>query len=187
MSTRVERVFEPGPRFLDPIQEIGPSHTLLAPHLERVAQEPGPFAVRIGVGQRPRALHHRDHLGIGFDHGVGRHERVRIRLLEAPPHVIVGIAASHDVESADLVADPRTLDLFRKEIGRVNPLFEVKHHRVMRAVLANRDPSRGNGELTPAGKLVHKAVVKNFQKKIDSLFAPEPPEDVIQIDGEAAP
>jgi len=96
-------------------------------------------------------------------------------------------AASQGIESAGLVTDPKILDLFKREIGRINPLIEVKHHRVKRAVLADRGPSRGNGEVTPSGKLVHKAVLKNYQKKIDALFAPDPAEDVIQIDVDSAP
>ncbi|MBN2489918.1 MAG: AMP-binding protein [Planctomycetes bacterium] len=90
-------------------------------------------------------------------------------------------ARDHGVDEANLVASPAVRELFAAELERINPMIEVKHQRVRRAVLADRPPSVGNGELTPLGKLVQPAVVNNYRKRIDALFLPEPPPEVIQV------
>ena len=91
-------------------------------------------------------------------------------------------AAKNGMASDNLIDDPAVRDLFAREIARINPAIEVKYQRVRRAVLADREPSVGNGELTSLGKLVHKAVLENFKKKIEALFAPEASEEIICIE-----
>ena len=94
-------------------------------------------------------------------------------------------AADHGLTDEDLLGSPAVHDLYASEIARVNPLIEVKYERVRRAVLADREPSLGDGELTPSGKLVRKKVLNNFKKKIDALFAPEASEETIEVEGQS--
>ena len=90
-------------------------------------------------------------------------------------------AANHDVAAGDLLSHPGVYELYASELERINPLIEIKYQRLKRAVLADREPSLDSGELTPSGKLVRKIVMKNFKSKIDALFAPEAPGDVIEV------
>ncbi len=83
-------------------------------------------------------------------------------------------AANHDVYAENLLTHPAVLDLYASELERINPMIEVKYQRIQRAVLADHDPSLENGEMTPSGKLMRKAVMNNFRAKIDALFATEP-------------
>jgi len=90
-------------------------------------------------------------------------------------------AAEHGVDAANLLRDPTVRELYAAEIRRINPLIEIKYERVRRAVLAGREPSLENGELTPSGKLVRKTVLSNFKNEIAALFAPRPPAEVIEL------
>jgi len=90
-------------------------------------------------------------------------------------------ASDHGVAPDDLLNDPAVHDLFASELHRVNPRIEIKYERVRRAVLADRAPSLDNGELTPSGKLVRKAVLSNFSNKVDALFALQPSAEVIEV------
>ena len=94
-------------------------------------------------------------------------------------------AADNNVSADRLLADPAVHDLYALEIERMNLLIEVKYQRVLRAVLADREPSLDNGELTPSGKLMRKVALNNYKVKIDSLFAAEPSADVIRIHKES--
>jgi len=76
---------------------------------------------------------------------------------------------------------PAIRDLFASEVERVNPMIEVKYQRVRRAVLADRDPSLTNGELTASGKLVRKAALTNFRHKIEDLFSVNPSDEVVVV------
>ena len=80
-------------------------------------------------------------------------------------------AANHDVREAGMLEHPAVLELFACELLRVNPLIEIKYQRVRRAVLADREPSLENGELTPSGKLVRKVVRGHYKDRIEALFA----------------
>jgi long-chain acyl-CoA synthetase len=90
-------------------------------------------------------------------------------------------AAERQVNPADLLHTPAVRELYAAELRRINPLIEIKYERVRRAVLADREPSVENGELTPSGKLVRKVVVNNFQRQIDALFSARPPVEVIEV------
>jgi long-chain acyl-CoA synthetase len=94
-------------------------------------------------------------------------------------------AAERHVDTADLLREPAVLDLFAAELRRVNPLIEVKYERVRRAVLADHEPTLENGELTPSGKLVRKAVLTSFKRQVESLFAARPPAEVIDVEQES--
>ncbi len=94
-------------------------------------------------------------------------------------------AADNNVPPDRLLTDPAVLDLYASEFERINPLIEVKYQRIRRAVLADREPSLENGELTPSGKLMRKAVLNSYKSKIDVLFTPEPSADVIQVQKES--
>jgi hypothetical protein len=48
-------------------------------------------------------------------------------------------------------------------------------------VFADREPSLENGELTPSGKLVRKAVVEHHKHKIEALFAPQHSDEIIEL------
>ena len=84
--------------------------------------------------------------------------------------------------SDEVSADhPAVRELFGNEFCRLNPLIEVKFQRVRRAMLAYGEPSMDRGELTPSGKLVRKAILSNFHREIDALFANDPPDPVIEV------
>jgi len=72
-------------------------------------------------------------------------------------------------------------ELFESEIARINPLIDVKYQRIKRAVVADRDPSLGNGELTPTGKMVRQRVFDTNRREIEALFRVDPPEYVIEV------
>jgi long-chain acyl-CoA synthetase len=90
-------------------------------------------------------------------------------------------ATEHQVASDHLLEDPAVRNLYAGELRRVNPLIETKYERVRRAVLADREPTLDNGELTPSGKLVRKAVLSNFKNAVEALFASRPSAEVIEV------
>ena len=94
-------------------------------------------------------------------------------------------AAEHNVAPDDLLSAPAVRELYAAELERINPLIEIKYERVRRAVLADRSPSLENGELTPSGKLVRKAVLDNFESKVEGLLARLPSAEVIKIPQES--
>ena len=94
-------------------------------------------------------------------------------------------AADHSVSPDNLIADPAVHELYASELARINALIEIKYERVHRVVLADHEPSLDNGELTPSGKLVRKAVMDNFEHKINALFAPRPSAEVIAVPQES--
>ncbi|MFH1418002.1 MAG: AMP-binding protein [Planctomycetota bacterium] len=93
-------------------------------------------------------------------------------------------AAKRGIPADELTTNPRVRALYATELVRVNPSIEIKYERVRRAVLADREPSLENGELTPSGKLVRKAVLSHFKDNIEALFAPEPDAEVIVLEQE---
>ncbi len=90
-------------------------------------------------------------------------------------------AVKNNVPSKDLLTHPVVHGLYASEIERINPQIEIKYEHIKRAVLADREPSLDNDELTPSGKLVRKTVLSNFKDKIDALFAPQPSSSVIEV------
>ncbi|UCE59859.1 MAG: AMP-binding protein [Phycisphaerales bacterium] len=90
-------------------------------------------------------------------------------------------AVGKGVPSNKLLTHPAVIELFASELGRINPLVEIRYQRVKRAILADHDPTLDNGELTSSGKLVRKSVLKNFKEKINELFALQPSADVIEV------
>ena len=90
-------------------------------------------------------------------------------------------AKENDVPGERLIEHPRVRELFAQEIDRINPRIDVKYQRVRRIVLVDREPSLANGELTPSGKMVRKAVINHHKDKLTALFAPETRADVIEI------
>jgi len=86
-----------------------------------------------------------------------------------------GIPSDGLLENSDVRA------FMSREIERLNAQIEVKYHRVQRAILTDREPTVGNGELTPSGKTVRKAVIANYKNALDDLFAPTCSDRVIQI------
>ncbi len=94
-------------------------------------------------------------------------------------------AAKRNIPAGDLLTDSRVKKLYATELERINPSIEIKYERIRRAVLADREPSLENGELTPSGKLVRKAVLGHFKSKIEALFAPEPDADVVVLEQES--
>ncbi|MFQ5591711.1 MAG: AMP-binding protein [Phycisphaerae bacterium] len=100
------------------------------------------------------------------------------------PHyeTLASWAAEHGVPPEQMFTHPAVCDLYAAELARVNPMIEVKYQRVRRAVLADREPSLDNGELTPSGKLMRKVVLNNHSTRIEALFASDPPPGVIQVE-----
>jgi long-subunit acyl-CoA synthetase (AMP-forming) len=94
-------------------------------------------------------------------------------------------AKRHGVAEDQLLVDPAVQELYAAEIERINPMIEIKYERVKRAVLAEREPSLENGELTPSGKLMRKRVLENFRKKVEALFADPTPDEVIMVEQES--
>lgn len=94
-------------------------------------------------------------------------------------------AADQNIVADELISHPAVLELYASELQRMNPMIEIKYQRVRRASLAHREASLDNGELTPSGKLVRKAVLNNFKDKVSALFAPKPPADVILVPQES--
>jgi long-subunit acyl-CoA synthetase (AMP-forming) len=86
-----------------------------------------------------------------------------------------GVSAENLVESAAVK------ELFAEELARVNPNIEVKYQRVIRAVLIGEEPSLVNGELTPSGKVVRRAVMDHHAAKIGKLFSPDAEREVIMV------
>lgn len=80
-------------------------------------------------------------------------------------------ASERELAPDDLLSHPAVHTLYASELERVNPLIEIKYERVRRAVLAQGEPSLDNGELTPSGKLVRKAIMINYKDLIEALFA----------------
>jgi long-chain acyl-CoA synthetase len=91
-------------------------------------------------------------------------------------------AEEQEVPMEGSLDHPAVRELYAGEIGRINSHIEVKYQRVRRAVLASQEPSLANGELTPSGKIVRKAVMEHRQNEIANLFAPQPTEDIIEIE-----
>ncbi len=94
-------------------------------------------------------------------------------------------AAKRGIPAEEMLTDSRVKGLYATELQRVNPLIEIKYERIRRAVLADRGPSLENGELTPSGKLIRKAVLGHFKDKIEVLFAQQPPADIIELQEES--
>jgi len=90
-------------------------------------------------------------------------------------------AREQGVASDKLLEDQAVRDLFAEELARLNGLIEVKYQRLQRAILTDRDPTLANGELTPSGKIVRKAVIDHHKDALDELFKARPSEDVIVI------
>jgi long-subunit acyl-CoA synthetase (AMP-forming) len=90
-------------------------------------------------------------------------------------------AGENGVPTEGLVDHPAVRDLYADELARINPMFTVKYLRVKRAVLADREPTLADGELTPSGKLVKKKALETYQAKIETLFAPSPSREVIDV------
>jgi long-chain acyl-CoA synthetase len=86
-----------------------------------------------------------------------------------------GIPAENLVESAAVK------ELFAEELARINPSIEVKFQRVCRAVLIGEEPSLANGELTPSGKVVRRAVLDHHAAKFGKLFSPDAEGEVIVV------
>ncbi|MHC4107026.1 MAG: AMP-binding protein [Planctomycetota bacterium] len=86
-----------------------------------------------------------------------------------------GVTAEH------LTDHPAVRELYASEIQRINPLIDVKFQRVKRAVLADRDPSLENGELTPTAKIVRQKVCDVYSHELEAMFEPDPPEGVIEV------
>ncbi|MFQ5413143.1 MAG: AMP-binding protein, partial [Phycisphaerae bacterium] len=90
-------------------------------------------------------------------------------------------AQDQDIPEDALPDHPTVRALFAAELARLNPMIDVKYQRVRRAVLVHREPSLAQGELTPSGKIVRKAVLSNSQHRIKALFSPDPPEEIIDM------
>jgi len=90
-------------------------------------------------------------------------------------------AGDNRLPTDERVGHQAVRDLFAEELSRVNQLLEVKYQRVRRAVLIDSEPSLGNGELTPSGKLVRRAVMDHHKAELAALFAPTPGPNVIEV------
>ncbi|NOG53705.1 MAG: AMP-binding protein [Planctomycetes bacterium] len=90
-------------------------------------------------------------------------------------------AASQDANIDDVTDSTEVRELMANELRRINALIEVKYQRICRAILADREPSMEQGELTPSAKIVRKAVYTSFKHEIESLFDADPPVCVIEV------
>ncbi len=90
-------------------------------------------------------------------------------------------ADSNGIQSESLIDEAAVHELFADELARINPMIEVKYQRVRRAVLIGRELTLADGELTPSGKVVRKAIMNNYKGQIEKLFADDPPDEVIDV------
>ncbi len=90
-------------------------------------------------------------------------------------------AAGRGIAAEGLLDHPATRELFATEIERINPMIEVKYQRLRRVVLVEGQLTLADGELTPSGKIVRKAVMNRYADKINVLFSDHPSPDVIDI------
>jgi long-chain acyl-CoA synthetase len=99
-----------------------------------------------------------------------------------PDFTVLGEWAARRGIAADACcAHPAVRELFAQELRRINPLIDLKFQRVRRAVLADEPPSATRGELTPTGKLVRRAVLDTYKRKIEALFLPVAGQEVIEV------
>lgn len=90
--------------------------------------------------------------------------------------------ASEQHANIDDVTDSAEVrELMANELRKINALIEVKYQRIRRAIIADREPSMEQGELTPSAKIVRKAVCTSFKHEIKSLFDTDPPVCVIDV------
>ncbi len=85
------------------------------------------------------------------------------------------------ISAENLVEAPEVKEFFAEELVRINPRIEVKYQRVVRAVLIGEEPSLANGELTPSGKVVRRAVMDHHAEKLGKLFSPNAQSEVIVL------
>ncbi len=90
-------------------------------------------------------------------------------------------ADQQGIDKSDLCNQPAILELFAEELERLNPGIEVKYQRVKRAILADREPTLANGELTPSGKIVRNAVMNHNKDNIVKLFSTREQDGVIVV------
>jgi long-chain acyl-CoA synthetase len=90
-------------------------------------------------------------------------------------------AERRGVTAERLTDHPAVRELYASELERINPLIEVKYHRIKRAVLADQTPSLERGEVTPSGKVVRQRVCEIYRHELEELFRPEPGERVLQL------
>lgn len=90
-------------------------------------------------------------------------------------------AGQRGIEEPDFHNHSAIRELFAEELQRLNPSIEVKYQRIKRAILADREPTLANGELTPSGKIVRNAVINHNKEKIAKLFSTRDQEDVIVV------
>lgn len=85
------------------------------------------------------------------------------------------------IPEKNLLDAPAVKELFAEELARINANIEVKYQRVGRAVLIGEEPSLANGELTPSGKLVRRAIMDHHADAIGRLFTPDVKGEVIAV------
>ncbi len=92
--------------------------------------------------------------------------------------------ASRGIPAHSAVEAKAVKELFASELERINPMLDQSYSRIRRAVLATREPSLENGELTPSAKLVRKKVLDVFQSQLKEMFNADPGESVIEVRSE---
>jgi long-subunit acyl-CoA synthetase (AMP-forming) len=90
-------------------------------------------------------------------------------------------ANDQGIAAEGLLDQPAVRELYAAEIGRINPMIEVKYQRIRRATLVDRTPSLADGELTPSGKIVRQTVLDRHDRKVNALFGGQPSDEVIEI------
>ncbi|HET8947517.1 MAG TPA: long-chain fatty acid--CoA ligase [Candidatus Polarisedimenticolia bacterium] len=78
------------------------------------------------------------------------------------------------IEPADLLKDPRVLDLFARRVAAINETL-ARFERVRRFRLLDRDFTAEAGELTPTLKPRRKVIEERYRKAIEDLYAGPPP------------
>lgn len=90
-------------------------------------------------------------------------------------------ADHHHIANDSILDCPEIRELFNQELNRINPFIEVKYQRIMRAILVDRQPTLANGELTPSGKIIRKAVIDHHKDLIAQLFAEKESPNLIVV------
>jgi long-chain acyl-CoA synthetase len=78
------------------------------------------------------------------------------------------------IEPADLLKDPRVLDLFARRVAAINENL-ARFERVRRFRLLDRDFTVEAGEMTPTLKPRRKVIEERYRKVIEDLYAGPPP------------
>lgn len=116
---------------------------------------------------------------------------LRLEVLDACPMIMDAVVAGPDRPYVGLLAWPRpgVADLgqaaadFRAALTRYNQAHTGSSRRIERALLLTSPPSIDAGEITDKGYVNQRNVLKRRASDVERLYAAEPDQDVIVLEG----